>query len=109
MTLLDWLAARDPASEPALSHRIRELAEGCEDAPANTPDQCIAAAEHALARLLAGDQTSRQCALDLLAIDALVTYSFEAAARSPERIPALAHDAMVRLARVSPPRPQSPA
>ena len=50
-----------------------------------------------LARVLADGATARAAAIDLLAADALVTYAFEAASESPDRLPDLAHRAMTRL------------
>lgn len=104
MTLREWLAAREPAQPPDLAQRIAELA-----APFDIPDgeiaaQCLAAAEDALPTLLdAGESESRSTALDLLAIDALVTYAFEAAARNREPVPPLARQAMSRLSSLAPP------
>jgi hypothetical protein len=80
-----------------LSRRIGELAEPFDHAPGALPDRCLAAAERGLLRLLSDREASRAGALDLLAVDALVTYAFEAASDTPERIPALAADAMHRL------------
>jgi hypothetical protein len=60
--------------------------------------ECLSAAEHELARLLHGGCDHREMALDLLAIDALVTYAFEAAAEDPARLDARAGEAMTRIA-----------
>ena len=51
--------------------------------------------------LLARPTTGRESALDLLTVDALVTYALEAAASSPESLPMLTTDAMTRLAAVA--------
>ncbi len=67
-------------------------------APAETPESYLAAGEWLLTRLLSGDCTSRDCALDLLAADALVTYAFELAAGDPSRIGERAEQATSRLA-----------
>ena len=48
--------------------------------------------------LLQHDSTRRECALDLLSVDALVTYAMEAAAEDPDTFASRVHDAMDRLA-----------
>lgn len=58
----------------------------------------MAAGEALLAQHLASDTTSRDSALDLLAVDALVTYAFEAAADQPELLVQRAASAMQRVA-----------
>jgi hypothetical protein len=101
VTLREWLAAREPAQPPALAIRIAELAAPFDTAEGDVADRCLAAAEAALPALLAaGESQARGRALDLLAIDALVTYAFEAAAPSGDRVPALARGAMVRLSQL---------
>ena len=55
-------------------------------------------AERLVGGLLAGDCTSRDCALDLLTADALVTYAFEAAEQSPGDLVPRAAAAMRRIA-----------
>jgi hypothetical protein len=67
-------------------------------APAETPESYLAAGERLLTQLLSGDCSSRDCALDLLAADALVTYAFELAADDPSRIGERAQQATARLA-----------
>jgi hypothetical protein len=67
-------------------------------APAETPESYLAAGERLLTQLLRGDCNSRDCALDLLAADALVTYAFELAADDPSRIGDRAEQATARLA-----------
>jgi hypothetical protein len=66
--------------------------------PGETTESYLAAGELLLTRLLSADCTSRDCALDLLAADALVTYAFELAADDPSRIAERAQRAMARLA-----------
>lgn len=51
-----------------------------------------------LGEMLATEATGRADALDLLAVDALMTYAFEAAADDSSQIESLASDAMVRIA-----------
>jgi len=100
VTVRAWLDARDPVPPAALQRRMSEQVAGA--APEAEPAAaCLAAAEEALARLVRDGDDSRAAALDLLAIDALVTYAFEAAATAPSRIDGLAADAMARLSRVA--------
>lgn len=56
------------------------------------------AAEQAMTTLLDGGCLTRESGLDLLAVDALVTYAFEAAADDPGQLDACARTALVRLA-----------
>jgi hypothetical protein len=103
VTLREWLAAREPAQPPALAGRIAALAAPFDSTDPDIAAQCLAAAEMALPPLLdAGEEQSRARAIDLLAIDALVTYAFEAAAASRDRVPALAGQAMIRLSQLAP-------
>ena len=97
MSVREWLSARVPAQPPALSRRIAELAAPFDARPGDLPDRCLAAAVAGLRRLLEEPESSRAGALDLLAVDALVTYAFEAASDDPERIPALATQALHQL------------
>ncbi|MDB4876246.1 MAG: hypothetical protein JWM41_2692 [Gemmatimonadetes bacterium] len=59
---------------------------------------CIDAADELLRDLLSRPSAGRDSALDLLTVDALVTYAFEAAATEPEMLVRRANDAMARLA-----------
>jgi hypothetical protein len=63
-----------------------------------TPEGYLGAAEALLRQLLGANCTSRDCALDLLAADALVTFAFELAGDDPARIEARAELATARLA-----------
>ncbi len=101
MTLVEWFATRDKAQDPALANRIAELSAPEDAVLAPVADRCIAAAERALRIHVSGEAARRDAALDLLAVDALVTYAFEAAAETPERLEALATDAMTRLSAVA--------
>lgn len=105
MTLRHWLSGREPAPPPELAQRIAELAAPFDDSGTEVAVRCLAAAESALPDLLAaGESESRANALDLLAIDALVTYAFEAASSDDARAPELAIEAMQRLSRLAPTR-----
>lgn len=94
-----WIATCEPPPPPALHRRLRELlAPWATEPVAAVPEACLAAGEHALNTLLASGSTSRATALDLLAVDALVTYAFQVAADDPSRIEARAAAAMARIA-----------
>ncbi len=98
MTVGEWLDARTPAPPDALARRVRELlaADLARDA-GEAHMACEATAEVLLARLLAGRESGRGTALDLLAVDALVTYAFEHAASRAD-LDAEAAEAMRRIA-----------
>jgi hypothetical protein len=59
---------------------------------------CLDAGERLLDALLNAGTTSRATALDLLAVDALITYAFQAAADDPARLEQRAAMAMARIA-----------
>ena len=102
MTLGAWLRERTPAPPARLLARVEEsLGKHVDDDAAAAPQLCIAAAERLLTELLRRPTTGRESALDLLTVDALVTYALEAAAPSPESLPRLTTDAMTRLAAVA--------
>ncbi len=100
-TVAEWLALRSPPAPPALLERMREmLAEDGGRPVADAPQVCLSAGESRLAILLAHGATDRTSALDLLAVDALVSYAFEAAADTPETLEQIATDAMTRIAEI---------
>ena len=100
-TVAGWLEQLTPPPPPALHHRLRELLSADAHRPsADVPVVCLAAGEARLATLLAERATNRASALDLLAVDALVTYAFEAAADAPETMERLAADSMIRIAEI---------
>lgn len=93
-----WLEALHPEPPPALRARLREMLAAHLTRPAcDVPAACLAAAEVETARLLGNGSTGRGSALDLLSIDALMTYAFEEAANDPASLEALADAAMERL------------
>jgi hypothetical protein len=61
--------------------------------------QALEAAEHLLDKVLLSDCDSRDAALDLLTVDALVTRSMEAAARDPALMKTFPEQAMQRIAK----------
>jgi hypothetical protein len=98
MTIGAWLRERAPAP-PQLSARITEVMGDRVDRDAGeTSTACLDTADELLRELLARPSAGRESALDLLTVDALVTYAFEAASETPESLDARATDAMRRLA-----------
>ena len=99
LTVGDWIEQADPAPPPALHARLRDLLAPHGARPAaEAPDACLEAGERLLDALLASGSTSRATALDLLAVDSLVTYAFQAAADQPSRMEERAARAMTRIA-----------
>ena len=99
MTVADWIRARSAAPPPAFAGRvIASLGSHVTDDASRAVERCLDAATALLERLLASDPIDRGSAPELLAADALVTYAFEAAAETPDRIDDCAAEAMVRLA-----------
>ena len=78
---------------PALADSIRR-ASGSEIVSAG---DALRAAEQLLDRILAGECESRDSALDLLTVDALVTRAMEIAARDPKLLDEFPESAMKRI------------
>jgi hypothetical protein len=98
-TVGEWIATVHPAPPPALHHRLQQLlTDGASRPVQEVPEACLEAGEQLLDALLTCGSTSRATALDLLAVDSLVTYAFQAAADDPSRIEERASRAMVRIA-----------
>src|SRR5688572_5138845 len=90
-TLASWLASRTPPPPGQLASRIEQLvAEAAlgSDTPVAPVERLLAAAEGTMTGLLRDGCITRVSALDLLAVDALVTYAFEAAADRPDELEA---------------------
>jgi len=99
VTIRDWLTSRTPPPPAQLRARIDDaLGDRAGRPMADALAEHLAAAEVMLRDLLARPTAGRESALDLLVVDALVTYAFEAAAANPELLAGRASDAMVRLA-----------
>lgn len=99
MTLRGWLRERTPPPPPRLADRIEAtLGPRCEQADGEATELCMSAAGELLSELLARPSAGRESALDLLTVDALVTYAFEAASREPSSLAVRATTAMTRLA-----------
>ncbi len=99
MTLGEWLDERTPAPPPRLAARIGAVLGDRVTRDSNqAPVLFVDAAEELLRDLLARPSAGRASALDLLTVDALVTYAFEAASDAPETVSDLSTLAMTRLA-----------
>ncbi|HXT48267.1 MAG TPA: hypothetical protein VN717_06475 [Gemmatimonadaceae bacterium] len=99
MTVGEWLTERTPVPPAPLAARLREtLGDHLRDRAGNAHYVMLTTAEGLLAELLTLDGAARDRALDLLAVDALVTYAFEAACESPDTLRARATDAMSAIA-----------
>jgi hypothetical protein len=94
--LREWLETRTPAPPPRLLHRIVEVLGPDATADANA-DVLVGAAARLLRELTARPTLARESALDLLTVDALVTYSLECAAASPETLVDATTNAIGRL------------
>ena len=81
MNVREWLHSRTPRPPVALSERIDALVGGRDAHSATSiPETLQAAGDTLLADLLQRQASSRDSALDLLAADALMTYTMESAA-----------------------------
>jgi hypothetical protein len=99
VTLGTWLDAVEPAPPTALAARLRDvLGATLESELASAPEQILVAAEALLLKMLSSGAATRTSAIDLLAVDALVTYAFELCSASPAHITPMSQNAMRRLA-----------
>jgi hypothetical protein len=97
-----WIRGRSPAPPPDLLSRIEALAARA-PSMAIPADALLDAAATAMAHVLRGGCLTRGTALDLLAVDALVTYVFEAAADDPQQLDARTESAMAAIAGLAEP------
>jgi hypothetical protein len=105
-TVGEWIATVEPRPPKALATRLEGLlAPFAEQSVQRVPEACLEAGERLLDDLLASGSTSRATALDLLAVDALVSYAFQAASDDPGALDARAARAMARIAALSGERP----
>ena len=97
-----WLDSRAPAPPPELAATLRAMtADVATREP--TAEVLLAAAHAAMTTLLHDGCLTRQSALDLLAVDALVTYAFEAAADEPDALDRRAEQALASIAALAEP------
>jgi hypothetical protein len=103
VTIAAWLRERTPSPPPRLSARIAEvLGDGLQAPSTELAARCLEAAETLLQDLLGRPSAGRESALDLLTVDALVTYAFDAASDAPSTMAPLAGDAARRFAAAVP-------
>jgi hypothetical protein len=99
VTLRAWLRGRTPPGPERLLARIEAtLGSRCERDAAEATSLCLDAAEELLRDLIARPSIQRDAALDLLTVDALTTFAFEAAAGDPETLTDHTAIAMKRFA-----------
>ncbi len=99
MSLVQWIDRRELVPPPALRRRLDGAVTATRAVEAlPVPDAALEAALQLLDGLLRAADLSRGGAIELLAADALMTYAFEATADTPERLEALAEQAMRRIA-----------
>ena len=104
MTVGNWISARTPAPPSPLAARLHAaLGAQVNEPSARAYEVVLQTAESLLADLIALECAQRDRALDLLAVDALVTYAFEAAAESPDTLAPRATDAMLAIAKLAAP------
>lgn len=98
MTVRAWLRERSPRPPERLSERIDAALGDRGDADRiHAEVACLDAADLLLREVLIRESSGRDSALDLLTVDALVTYAFEAAGERPESLQAHASRAIVQL------------
>jgi hypothetical protein len=101
VTIGEWLRSREPVPPPELMSSLETaLGPAMNDDSSNATVAFLAAAERMLRQLVASRETGRPIAGDLLTIDALTTYSVEAATETLESLPDFAEDAMARFANI---------
>lgn len=78
MTVRDWVQARLTGAPRLLGEQVlAALGPDAEAAESQTSSACLDAAVRLLDTLLAERRFARESALDLLTVDALMTYAFE--------------------------------
>lgn len=113
MTIREWLHSREPRPPAELMDGLeRALGPSLERDADQATAEFLTAAERMLRALVASGQTGREVAADLLTIDALTTYSVEAATETLGHMPDFAADAVARFANIIqpgsvPPTPKS--
>jgi hypothetical protein len=99
LTVGEWIARLDPRPPAGLHARLSDLLAHAAGRPVDeVADVCMDTGVALLDRMLASSATGRDDALDLLAVDSLVTYAFQAAADRPSQIEVRAAAAMARIA-----------
>jgi hypothetical protein len=103
MTVEAWLRSRTPVPPaPLLARVLAALGDDAARDASEADTICLDAAARLLEPLLREERPGRECALDLLAADALATYAFEAAGADFGRLDEKTVAAMMRLAGLAP-------
>jgi hypothetical protein len=90
VTVRDWISLRSPAAPPKLTEQLlAALGREADADVARTGEVCLAAAARSLEALVAERRFGRDSAIDLLAVDALMTYAYEFATTSATTAAAL--------------------
>ena len=92
--------APPPALAANIEHALRAVG-GRDPISEASPEMLLLAAERVFERMLGVGCLARSSALQLLVVDALVTYAFERASDDPERLEERAERAMIALAALS--------
>jgi hypothetical protein len=100
--LSGWIEARTPAPPHELIARIASMI-GHRSVGDGAADALVDCSVDAMGRLLGGGCLTRESALDLLAVDALVTYAFEGGADEPAALEDRAKRALARVAALAEP------
>ncbi len=101
MNVRDWLHSRTPRPPNALTDRLDALLDdlGLNNAP-SIPAALEQARDRLLGDLLGRQASARESALDLLAADALMTYTMELAAHEIGTLDTQAQVAMSRISAI---------
>ena len=92
-----WIRGRSPGPPSALVARIDEMV-GRYATDGECADALLGVAESAMRVVLVDGCLTRASALDLLAVDAIITYAFEAAADDPPQLDERTAAALRRIA-----------
>jgi hypothetical protein len=99
VTFRAWLREQSPAPPPRLAARIDEILDTALDADLSAaPASCLTSAEALLRDVLSRPSAGRDVALDLLTVDALVTYAFELLSANLPALDDMATSMMQRFA-----------
>lgn len=103
MTVRQWIDGQAPPPDALRARMMELLGRDGDNQVETTPQVCLAAASAHLASIVRERRHGRESALDLLAVDALVTYAFEHASATPGLdLERLSEDAIEKLGGLTP-------
>ena len=104
MTVADWITTRSPRPPEALLERVMAALGADAARPAeDTANVCVATAARQLQALVDDGRFERESAIELLAVDALVTFAFEhASVTARADLGRLSREAIMRLGALTP-------